>query len=165
MRRIARTPLAVLAALLMVGGHARASAEPTCTEWILDAPTRAPDGGIQSTQCTCTKWIEGSNPPPLHACDLCVPDGICLKPGATSSGCSHGEGHSVVGLLAAVVWVTRSRMRAQTSADNRGLGLGPALDALKIWAGAPVDRTGKLLPPPGSAVAPDARSRRRRRAR
>ncbi|MER7045062.1 winged helix-turn-helix transcriptional regulator [Streptomyces jumonjinensis] len=29
---------------------------------------------------------------------------------------------------------------------ERGTGLGPAMDALRAWAGAPVDDEGKLLP-------------------
>lgn len=30
---------------------------------------------------------------------------------------------------------------------DRGQGLGPALDALRVWAGAPTDKDGNLLPP------------------
>ncbi|MER7180249.1 helix-turn-helix domain-containing protein [Streptomyces hyaluromycini] len=29
---------------------------------------------------------------------------------------------------------------------ERGMGLGPAMDALRIWAGAPTDGNGRLLP-------------------
>jgi DNA-binding HxlR family transcriptional regulator len=29
---------------------------------------------------------------------------------------------------------------------ERGRGLGPAMDALRVWAGAPVDANGQLLP-------------------
>ncbi|MGW6401303.1 hypothetical protein [Streptomyces sp. NPDC055134] len=29
---------------------------------------------------------------------------------------------------------------------EHGMGLGPAMDALRIWAGAPVDGLGRLLP-------------------
>jgi DNA-binding HxlR family transcriptional regulator len=32
------------------------------------------------------------------------------------------------------------------SLTERGRGLGPAMDALRIWAGAPVDAQGHLLP-------------------
>ncbi|MHB9849069.1 winged helix-turn-helix transcriptional regulator [Streptomyces krungchingensis] len=34
---------------------------------------------------------------------------------------------------------------------GRGMGLGPAMDALRVWAGAPVDDEGRMLP--YSAVA------------
>ncbi|MFC9626374.1 winged helix-turn-helix transcriptional regulator [Streptomyces sp. NPDC056930] len=29
---------------------------------------------------------------------------------------------------------------------ERGMGLGPTMDALRVWAGAPVDEEGKLVP-------------------
>jgi DNA-binding HxlR family transcriptional regulator len=42
---------------------------------------------------------------------------------------------------------------------DRGARLRPAIEALKVWAGAPVDAHGKLVPPPPSKPAPPVRKR------
>jgi len=102
----------VLAALALLPSPSRASRDTTCTQWRLDAPHPVPDGGVESSQCTCVSWNSyGDPPPPRYACNLCgyIPafvDPICLERGADlpapPQGCSASGGWTALEALVLV---------------------------------------------------------------
>jgi len=92
-----------------VAASASQSYTQRCTSWSMGRPT---DGGITSTECTCTAW---SGIGQAFGCELCSPTGqesdggygrvICLRQtqypiSEAATGCSTAGGSAAMGLLA-----------------------------------------------------------------
>jgi uncharacterized protein (TIGR03382 family) len=100
-----------------VAASASQSFTQYCTHWQMGRTMTDADGGVTSTECTCTQW-SGSGQ--QFGCDLCAPrqgtNGVtvqCLQRNSAplnSGGCSAVGGSGLLGLLAmASLLISRRR--------------------------------------------------------